>query len=148
MSAEKGFFTATALCNALGLETEKSRAQAVTALRDFLKRNELLLIRYEEKRNRRQPAALYQYNPRWHSKRESKSTKKIYKAMYVQGIFSGSDLVRLSEAFRTRVDEAIRRLRKEGIISRVGRRRCVNSTSVENLYNIPDRDRFRREVMG
>jgi hypothetical protein len=148
MSGTTGTFTTLDVLDALDFVSAKNRDRVVTALRDFYRRGEVLLVRYKEKHNRRQPAALYRYNAEWKSRRGAVIMPKIHKAIYVAGIFSGSDIVRLSEApDRSFVDEIIRKLHQEGLIVKVGRRKCTSGTTAENLYNIPNRDRYRVEVM-
>jgi hypothetical protein len=74
---------------------------------------------------------------------------KILKAMYLSTRFALSDIVRLSGApDRNYVHKVAKRLRKEGYIRVVGRRLCAHRAGAEQVYHIPDRDRFRLELIG
>jgi hypothetical protein len=140
-------FSPRMVCDALELAKAASYDKVVTALRDFARRGEVIPAGRLEKQNRRQPAALYCYNPAWQSRRGAVITPKVHKAIYIAGTFSASDIARLSEADQSFVQEIVRKLRRKGLVSRVGRRVCGNGTGAENLYNIPNRDRYRVEVL-
>lgn len=148
MSAQKQPFAMAMLCDALAIFGRENRQQVFSARKDFLKRGEIL--RAGEKRNRRQVVMFYRYNSAWKSGYavRGKLLPKILKAIYVSGPFAVSDIVRLSEApGRQYVDQIVRRLAKAGYLRGVGRRRCADSNSVEALWIVNDRDRFRLEVM-
>lgn len=148
MSGQKKPFTARTVCYALDMVSVENCDKVLFAMRDFARRGEVVRDGYLEKQNRRQSAALYRYNPEWKNGNRAAIRPKIIKAIYVAGIFSSGDIVRLAEApDRGFVDETIRKLRKAGLIALVGRRRS-SGTAAMNLYNIPNRDRYRLEVMG
>jgi hypothetical protein len=144
-------FTMTAVCEALQLQEPQKRQRVFRAKGDFEERREI--IRVSETRHERGYLVVhYKYNPSW--KREYRQTlrgpmlKKILKGMYISSTFAVSDIVRLSEApCRAYVDQVARRLAKAGHLQKVSRRRCLDSTSVETLWRIKDRDKFRVEVM-
>ena len=149
MSGQKKPFTARKVCYALDMVSIESCDKVGYAMHDFERRGEVIMEVRRAKQDWRQPAALYRYNHDWKNGHRAVLMPKIIKAIYVAGIFSCGDIVRLSEApDRGFVDYIIRKLREKGMIVNVGRRRCASGTAAENLYNIPNRDRFRLEVMG
>jgi len=145
MLGTTGIFTALDVSDALEFVSAKNRDRVITALRDFSRRGEVMLTGYVEKQNRRQ--LLYRYNSEWKNGNRAVIMPKIYKAIYVAGTFSSRDIARLSEADRGFVQEIIRKLRRDGLIMKVGRRKCDSGTTAVNLYNIPNRDRYRVEVL-
>jgi hypothetical protein len=148
MSSQKQPFTMAMLCDSLVIFGRKNRQQIFSARKDFLERGEIL--RTGKKRNRRQVVMYYRYNSVWKPSYavRGKLLPNILKAIYVSGPFAVSDIVRLSEApERQYAGQIVRRLAKAGYLRGVGRRRCADSNSVEALWIVNDRDRFRLEVM-
>jgi len=150
MSKQRKPFTTAQIADGLGALPGKEKEKICNALADFITRAEVVpLGKYVL---RRKPTVLvnrYAYNPAWHRVHKGTLNKRIYKAMYVSGTFAISDIHRLSEApERSWVDKIAKALRKKGLIQVVGRRPCTHGIGAEILYYIPDRDRFRLEVMG
>ena len=148
MSAQTQPFTATMLCDSLGASGRRKRSQICCAKKDFLKRGEIL--RAGEERIWRQVIIYYRYNSAWKRSYPARGNlrPKILKAIYVSGPFAVSDIVRLSGASGQQyTGQIVRHLAKAGYLHRVGRRRCADSTSVETIWIVTDRDRFRLEVM-
>ncbi len=142
MSKQRRPFSAAQISDALGLPPGKERDKVRNAIPDFIRRAEIFPV----KRNRRQ--ILYGYNPKWFRIHKGSLNKRIYKAMYVSGQFTISEIQRLSEApDRSYLDKMARALKKAKHIKQIGRRVRANGIGVEILYFIPDRDRFRLEVM-
>ncbi len=142
MSKQRRPFTAGMVADALSIPPGAARDRVRNAIPDFIRRAEI----FPAKRNRRQ--VFYAYNPAWHRVHKGTLNKRIYKAMYVSGTFSLSDIQRLAEApERSWLDKIVRPLRKDGLIKAVGRRACAHGIGAEIIYHIPDRDRFRLEVM-
>jgi hypothetical protein len=128
-----------ALYGALGMEHGPARQGINQALRDFERRGEIT----------RTPSGLIKYNHAWKRADPSPLKDKILRAMYVQGAsFASTDIRRLvAEAEKSYVEKTIRRLLRNGYLLRVGRRLCGHGSGAEWLYNIPNRVRFRIDVM-
>lgn len=145
MAAQPGPFTAMQVCEGLGLIPGKERDRLRNAIPDFLLRGEIVIARTRE-RNRRQNS--YRHNPAWRRAQKGVDKKKILKAAWVSYVeFTVSDLERLSGAGKSHVDKTVRELRDGGHIRVVGRRACAHGNGVEILYQIVNRDRYRKEVM-
>jgi hypothetical protein len=143
MSRQRKPFTAGMIADALAIPPGPERDRVRCSIGDFIARVEI----FPAKRIRRQ--VFYGYNPAWHRIHKGTLNKRIYKAMYVSGTFSLSDIQRLSEApERSWLDKIARPLRGQGLIKPVGRRACAHGIGAEAIYHIPDRDKFRLEVMG
>jgi hypothetical protein len=143
MAGREGRFALRDLYEALSIPPGKPRERAARDLGDFIRRGEVASDpdgRCNGNRYRylgRQPEAA------------AGLRAKILKAMYLSASFSLSDIVRLSEApDRNYVHKIAKPLRKEGHIRVVGRRLCAHGAGAEQIYHIPDRDRFRLEVIG
>jgi len=145
MSGRQDPYTAEDIFDALELASGQSKRRVRQAVQDFAARGEVFPDGYSVQQNRRQP--LYRYNAAWQRGNRAVMMPKIHKAIYVAGTFSSRDIARLSEADHQWVQEIIRKLRKDGMIARVGRRVPAKGTGVEDLYNIPNRDRYRMEVL-
>jgi len=144
-------FTGRMICDGLGAETWAERLKIHNAVPDFLRRGEIVehIPVHPPKRKRRQNVKRYKYNHSWRRVQKGKNKAKILKAMYVSSTeFAASDIERLSEAGRNHVSRIIKSLVIDGTVTIVGRRTCAAGVGAENLYNIPNRERFRVEVMG
>ena len=142
MSKQRRPFSVAQMCDALGIPSGKEREKVRNAIPDFISRAEI----FPAKRIRRQ--TFYGYNPKWFRINKGTLNKRIYKAMYISGTFTLSEIQRLSEApDRSWLDKIARALKKGGHITQIGRRMRSNGIGVENVYHIPDRNRFRLEVM-
>jgi len=145
MSGRQTPFCCEDIANGLALPPGKERIRISNTLGDFLDRGEVVIAK---KQNRRQGSRAYSYNLSWRRKGSGVINRKIHKAIYVAGIFSAADIIRLAEARdRSHVTKTIKRLLEQGKIVKVGRRPCASGPGAESLYNIPDRDRYRLEVM-
>jgi len=127
------------LCRNIGVERGQARQVVNQSLRDFERRGEIT----------RTPSGLIKYNHGWRRSDPSPLKDKILRAMYVQGRdFSSTDIRRLvADAEKSHVEKTIRMLLAHGHLQRVGRRLCAHGIGAEWLYNIPDRVRFRVDVM-
>jgi hypothetical protein len=146
MIAQAKPWTVTQMCDALGVAPGKERDKVREAMPDFVGRMEIVPVGMT-KQNRRQH--LYVYNRTYRRIQKGVLNKKIFKAMYVAGSWALTDLQRLAGApDRSYLDKILRRLRRNGYVRPVGRRVCAHGIGAETIYHMPDRDRFRREVMG
>jgi hypothetical protein len=142
MSKQRKPFTAGMVADALDTLPGAARGRVRNALGDFVARAEV----FPAKRIRGQ--IFYAYNRAWHRVHKGLLNRRIFKAMYVSGQFTVADIQRLAEApDRSWVDKVSRTLKKDGLIRSVGRRPCAHGIGAEIIYHIPDRDRFRLEVM-
>jgi len=161
MAAQSGPFTAMQVCEGLGLTPGEERDRLRNAIPDFLLRGEVvkcadrvlnvrggrhIFVDHSDERNRRQNS--YWYNPAWRRAQKGSDKKKILKAAWVSYVeFTVSDLERLSGAGKSHVDKTVRELREGGHIRAVGRRACAHGNGAEILYQVANRDRYRKEVM-
>jgi len=127
------------LYRACGMEHGQARQILRRVLRDFEARGEIA----------RTPSGLIKYNHAWKRSDKSPLKDKMLRAMYVQNRdFASTDIRRLvPDAEKTHVEKTIRRLLADGHLQRVGRRLCAHGIGAEWLYIIPDRVRFRMDVM-
>ncbi len=143
MSGREGRFALRELYEALGIPPGLPRERVARDLRDFVRRGEV--IRDNDGRcngNR------YRYVGR-PVEPATGLRAKILKGMYLSVTFALSDIVRLSGApDSSYVHKIAKPLRKGGHIRVVGRRLCAHGAGAEAVYHIPDRDRFRLEVIG
>jgi hypothetical protein len=139
-------FSVGQLCSSLAIPQGKERDKVGKAISDFIKRGEISIV--VDKRIRRQPGKRYRYNRGWKKSVPKPVADKIYKAMYVSVSFTGPEIRRLAEVEETGyMLRLIRELLESGMIQVVGRRRCAHGAGAERQYHIPNRDRFRLEVM-
>jgi hypothetical protein len=139
-------FSAGMVCSSLAIPRGKERDKVGKAIPDFIKRGEISIV--VDKRIRRQPGKRYRYNHYWKKTIPKPVADKIYKAMYVSVSFTAPEIRRLVETGETGyVLRLIRELLKSGMIQIVGRRLCAHGAGAERQYHIPNRDRFRLEVM-
>ena len=139
-------FTATELLDGLGIPHGKEREKVASRIWDFVDRGEL--ERIPEKRKRRQNVWRYRYNGGWKKAVHMPIADKIYKAMYVSGTFTGPEIRMLAEVEETGyVLRLIKELLESDMIQVVSRRLCAHGAGAERQYHIPNRDRFRLEVM-
>jgi len=122
-----------------GVEHGQARQILRCALRDFEARGEIA----------RTPSGLIKYNHAWKRAGKSPLKDRMLRAMYVQNKeFASTDIRRLvPDAEKSHVEKTIRRLLANGHLQRVGRRLCAHGIGAEWLYTIPDRVRFRVDVM-
>jgi hypothetical protein len=130
----------------LGIESPAERAVLRNAFHDFVGRGEILL-QPPDKRNRRQDIHRYRYDRKWKGGQKGAKSSQIFKAIYVSGTFAVTDIQRLCDMERSWVEKTVRRLKREGYLVIVGRRLCAHGAGAETLYHVPDRDKFRLEVM-
>ncbi|MDX9820641.1 MAG: hypothetical protein RBT20_01805 [Syntrophales bacterium] len=144
MERQRRPYSVMQICDGLDVPPGPGRQKVHNVMDDFVVRGEIFPLDKPES-----PCRTYIYNRSWHRMNKGTLNKRIYKAMYVTvSEFSAGDIQRLSEApDKSWVGKVLRRLREGGYIRAVGRKRCGNGMGVEILYNIPDRDRFRLEVM-
>lgn len=152
MSMQRKPFTVGMIAGALSIPPGASCDHIHNAVRDFARRAEIFPAASSLRRTKSgHPGPMqtfYAYNPGWHRVHKGTLNKRIYKAMYVSGTFTLSEIQRLSEApDRSWLDKVTRPLRKDDLIRPVGRRLCAHGSGTETVYYIPDRDRFRLEVM-
>lgn len=145
-------FTVTELCAALEIPEGAVHQKVANALWDFEQRGEIMHydVHQAGKRRRRDTPNLrhYLYKTDWHAELKGHLNKKIYKAMYVSGDFTVTDIQRLTGLQeRCWLDRIVPRLRAEGHIQPIQRRRCAHGAGAETVYHIVDRDRFKLEVM-
>ncbi|MFH2012577.1 MAG: hypothetical protein ABIJ37_07765 [Pseudomonadota bacterium] len=140
MSVRKNPFTVSHVCNGLGA-TGRERAQIRAAITDFSDRGEI----------KRLENGKYQYNRNWRRKQRGDKLARIIKAIYVSAsAFTSADIQRIAgvaDKDKGYVGRIIRNLKKDGYLSRVGRRPCIHGRGVLHLYNIPDREKFKIELM-
>ena len=135
---QRGPFSLSEMYYGLDLPYGDARSRARGAIRDFLIRGEM----------ERVGSGLYHYKPEWTVKAQSSLVKtRLIKAMYVAGsTFAVADLMRWAEARDRRyVREVVRHLVRSGYVAHVGSRKLPYSR--ENIYRVPDRVRFRKELM-
>ncbi|MGD8389626.1 MAG: hypothetical protein PVG49_20940 [Desulfobacteraceae bacterium] len=137
-SRQREPFSPSDMCYGLDLSFSDERKRARGAIRDFLARGEM----------RRVGEALYQYNQEWAVQARSSLVKtRLIKAMYVAWFtFTAGDLMRWTDARgRKYVEEVLLSLVRSGYVARVGSHKVPFGR--ENVYQVPDRDRFRKELM-
>jgi len=144
MAQEKPF-TALEVAIGLGVPPGRQREDVAKAVRDFVRRGEIIELAPDQRRKRKKKRFLY--NHEWRKKQKGVLNRRIFKAMYVCGSFTVSEVVRLTGLKRDWVDRLVPRLRKSGFIIPVARRLCAHGAGAERIYHIPDRDRFRLEVL-
>jgi hypothetical protein len=143
MAGREGRFALRDLYEALGIPPGLPRERAARDLQDFVRRGEVV-----SDPDGRCIGNRYRYGGR-PAEAATGLRARILKAMYLSAIFSLSDIVRLSGApDRKYVHKVAKPLRKGGHIRVVGRRLCAHGAGAEQVYHIPDRDRFRLEVIG
>ena len=146
MKAQDRPFTKRDVYIGLGIHDPADRATLRNAIPDFARRDEIIL-QHPDKRNRRQDINRYRYNPEWKGGQKGALRPRIFKAMYVSGTFSATDLERLTDLDRSWIDKTVRRLRRSGHLAIVGRRLCAHGAGAEALYHVTNRDKFKLEVM-
>jgi len=135
-------FTSTDLYHALKIPPGPQRVALCSALRDFVRRGEVLPASAGPSRKKR-----FIYNLRWRRRDRGEIKARILKAMYVSVIFTTSEIQRFSKANEASfVKKLTKRLLDQGWIRVVGRRRTATG-GWERVYHILDRDRFRLELM-
>jgi hypothetical protein len=155
MQDQKKPWAAFNLCESLGIPRGTQRVRVRQDIANFVSRGEITIIRGTNlksisqtvKRNRRQNYYLYSqcYQPT--HRRGSNVRMRIYKAMYVAGTFSAADIMRLAGVpDRSFIYQIIRELSPAGYLSPVGVR-SVTGQQPEAVHHIPNRDKFRLEVM-
>jgi hypothetical protein len=151
MAAQKKPFCVAEICDALEIPPGDERQRVRNNVKDFIGRGEILQCP-RDKRNRRQAAWRYRYNPTWQAVTKGGVQARIFKAMYVSGTFAVTDIRRLAQegdkpVDRSWIEKRVRQLVKAGHLQAVGRRLCAHGAGAETLYHVVNRDRFRLEVM-
>lgn len=148
MQRQRRPFTVAQLCEGLMIPPGRERDKVRNAISDFVQRVEIFPVAAPRRKAAAPQKTAYARNPAWHRVHRGTLNRRIYKAMYVSGRFALSDIQRLSEApDRNWIDKVARSLKTAGMIRAVGRRICAHGIGAEIIYHIPDRDRFRLEVM-
>ena len=144
MAKQQKPFSALQICEELNIAPGPPRQKFTKYLRDFVSRGEITI---STKQNRK--PLLYIYNPAWSKMNKGTLNKRIFKAMYVSiGAFAATDIQRLSESpDRSWIDKVFKTLLTKGYLKAAGRRLCAHGAGAETLYHIPDRDKFRLEVL-
>ncbi|OQA02852.1 MAG: hypothetical protein BWY69_00806 [Planctomycetes bacterium ADurb.Bin401] len=124
---------------ALNIPPGHEREKARNALRDFVRRGEVT-FRFNRKRKRRH----FSYNHAWYKTQKGDLRKKMFKAMYVLGSFSMSDIRRLTDIKdRHWISRIMRSLIKNGHLQQISRRLCAHGSGVEKVYRVLHRDTFK-----
>lgn len=137
-SGRKKPFRPADLCGGIGVPPSGDRNRVRRAMTDFMARGEI----------ERAGDGRYRYNHAWKRLGKPPVLKaKLLKAAYVAGpAFTVADLMRWSEApDRSYVQKVLRRLIRSGHVARAGT--CRVPLGRENLYRVPDRERFRKELL-
>jgi len=144
-ASAQGVFTAADLYRALGVVGDRDTVRK--ALRDFVRRGEVILLPPDRRRADAGRVNRYRYHRAWRTAQKGSMKPRIYKAMYVSGTWAVTDIVRLTDLSRDWIDRVVHQLKASGHIAQVGRRLCAHGAGAERVYHIPDRVRFRFEVM-
>lgn len=137
MLGQRRSFDKNKLCAAF---PEIDRATISSAITDCLRRKELTPV---TKYNRRH----YLYNSAWKKGIKGSLNKRIYKAMYVSGQFVAADIQRLAGVPDTGwVHKVLRKLKKAGLVQKIGRRVCAHGSGAEAVWHVAERDRFKIET--
>lgn len=142
-------FTACQISDALEIPHGEPRQSVHNVLWDFLSRGELTYVKDRLKHPYKTllEERYFLYVHDWRKVLRGSLNRKIFKAMYVSGAFAATDIQRLTGLDRAWIDKLIIRLRKEGHIQIIRRRRCAHGAGAENIYHVINRDRFKLEVM-
>lgn len=136
--AADGEFAPAAISAALGIPPGPERQVVSSVFGDFVKRGEMV----------RAARGLYRYVHSWRPKAriEDVDLRRIHKAIYVSAAeFTRADIELLAETGRNYTQIAIKRLVEAGLVRQVGRRTALRT--VEPVYQVADRNRFRKEVL-
>lgn len=145
-------FTITQLCEALEIPEGPMHQKVANAIYDFERRGELqhynvkapAKYRRAEKVDQRH----YLYITDWHAVLKGNINKKIYKAIYVSGDFTVTDIQRLTGLQdRDWLDRIVPKLRNGGHIQQINKRLCGHGAGAETVYHVVNRDKFKLEVM-
>lgn len=131
----------------IGITDSAARARCRNAVADFERRGEIVLLPPDRRRADAGRVNRYRYNASWQAAQKGTLKPRIFKAMYVSGSFAVTDIVRLTNLKRDWIDRAIKGLVGHGYVTMIGRRLCAHGAGAERVYHIPDRDRFRLEVL-
>ncbi|MCE5212138.1 MAG: hypothetical protein LLG40_11335 [Deltaproteobacteria bacterium] len=116
------------------------RARMRDALKDFIKRGEVKVITYKNRKHR-----YFIYVPDFNRELKDIINKKIFKAMYVSGTFSMTDIKRLTHLKdRNYLDKIARKLSKDGYLQAISRRNLTGGGR-ETVWHIVNRDKFNLE---
>jgi hypothetical protein len=148
MSGRRHIFTTAMICDALGIPPGRERLRVASSVDDFVGRAEVIPLGNDRPDTSGNDGRRYRYNPSWHRAHKGTLNQRIYKAMYVAGTFAATDIRRLAETPDADwIRKVTGKLRKKDLIRPVGRRTCAHGIGFETIWHIPDRDRFRLEVM-
>ncbi|MEW6666224.1 MAG: hypothetical protein AB1512_13525 [Thermodesulfobacteriota bacterium] len=117
-----GEFTVDDLILRLSAKTYREKKDIQSAISRFCKYGEVLLLR----------PGLYRYE----GKQALSLTQKIWRAMMIKGQFTKKDLVRLSGASFSRVNNYVGFLKRSGIVNR-----AAKLTGNTALYSLSDAER-------
>lgn len=136
-------FTIGQICDALNIKEGKDHQAVSVALLDFVRRKELETY-FNKKHKRRH----YLYVHDWRKELKGKLNRKIFKAMYVSGDFSATDIKRLTGLDDTSwIHKSIRKLKAEGYIQQISRRLCAHGAGAEIIWHVVNRDKFNLEKL-
>jgi hypothetical protein len=137
-SRQPGTFSPAELCIGIGVIPPDDRLRVRSAIRDFTARGEM----------ERAGEGIYRYNHQWQRQGLPFPLKaKLIKAAYVAGpSFTVADLMRWAEATDRRyVQRTLQKLVRTGHVERTGTRKIPQGR--ESLYQVPDRNRFRKDLI-
>jgi len=136
-------FTTREMVEPLSISTSDVRAKLRDALKDFIARGEVKVLIYKKCKRRQ-----YIYIHDWRKDLNGVLNKKIFKAMYVSNNFAVTDIQRLTGIKdRHYLDRITRKIKKEGHLQQIQRRRCIHGAGTENILHIVNRDKFKLECM-
>lgn len=144
-------FTIGDVVAALQIPAGKPHQAMLNALWDFGQRGEVTAVRKLTPHPWKstpidQRHFLYVHD--WRAALKGSVNRKIFKAMYVSHDFAVSDIQRLTAlGDRDWIDRLVRRLRSDGHIQAIRRRRCLHGAGAETVYHVVNRDKFKMEIM-
>jgi len=135
--AADGEFAPAAISAALGIPPGPEREVVSNVFGDFVQRGEMV----------RAARGLYRYVHSWRPKAriEDVDLRRIHKAIYVSVEWTVSDIQRIAGTGNSHTQKVVKRLVEAGLVRQVGRRTALRT--VEPVYQVADRNRFRKEVL-
>jgi len=136
-AARRGDFTPASVSVALGIPPGPAREVVSNVFGDFVKRGEMVRV----------GRGLYRYVHSWRpaARIEDVDLRRIHKAIYVCGEWTVSDIRRLAGTGGSHTQKVVRRLVEAGLVRQVARRAALRT--VEPVYQVADRNRFRKEML-
>lgn len=121
----------------IGIPPGPERERVARVMQNFLDRGEV------EKLSK----GTYRYNHAWRPKIKGKYLKRLYRAMFVSGSFTTGEIAALAGCSKSHAHKTIARLRSQGHAEQIGQKKGPDRCSIEHVYRVRDRTRFRGEVM-